>query len=55
MYFFIYGLRNTSLNKCLKASVSWYPSKSNMVNEPKHCLNLNKSTSTIFIDSCEYN
>ena len=55
MYFLIYGLRNTSLNKCLKASVSWDPSKSNMVNKPKHCLNLNESTSTIFIDPFEDN
>ena len=27
--------------------------QSNMVNEPKHCWNLNESTFTIFIDHCE--
>ena len=55
MYFWTYGLRKTSLEKCLTVPVSEEPSTSNMVNEPKHCWNLNKSTLNIFIDPCEGN
>ena len=44
MYFRYYGLRKPWLDKYLKSPVSEDPSKSNMVNEPKHCSNLNHST-----------
>ena len=55
MYFWIYGLEKTSLDKCLIGPVSEHPSTSHMVNGPKHCWNLNDSTFTIFIDHCECN
>ena len=55
MSFGIYRLRNTSLNKFLKSSVSEDPSTSDMVNGPKHCSKLNNSTFTIFIGPCEDN
>ena len=48
MYFWTYGLRKMWLDKCLKSTFSEDPSKSNMVNEPKHCWNLNDSTFTIY-------
>ena len=44
MYFQNYGLRKSWLDKCLKMHVSENPSKSNIVNGPKHCSNLNHST-----------
>ena len=37
MYFRNYGFRKTLLHKCVKSGVSKDPSKSNMVNGPKHC------------------
>ena len=37
MHFGSYGVRKPWLDKCLKSPVDDYPSKSNMVNEPKHC------------------
>ena len=40
MYFRNYGLPKTWLDQCLKSLVSEVPSKSNMVNAPKHCSNL---------------
>ena len=40
MYFRNYGLPKTWLDQCLKCPVSEDPSKSNMVNAPKHCPNL---------------
>ena len=40
MYFQNYGLQKTSLDQCLKSTVSENPPKSNMVNAPKHCANL---------------
>ena len=49
MYFRNYGPRKPLLDKCLKSPVSEGPSKSNMLNQPKHCLNLNHSNLTIFI------
>ena len=55
MYFWTYFLRKTWLDKCLKSPFSADPSTSNMVNGPKHCWNLNKSTFTIFIDHCKGN
>ena len=36
MHFLIYGLRNTSLEKCLKCPVSEEPLRSDMVNRSKH-------------------
>ena len=39
----------------LKTPISQDLSTSNMVNGPKHCLNLNNSTFTIFIDHREDN
>ena len=53
MYFGNYGLRRTWLDQCLKSLVSEYPSKSNMVNAPKHCSHLKDSPFTTFIDHCE--
>ena len=35
-----YGLPKTWLDQCLKSPVSENPTKSNMVNAPKHCSNL---------------
>ena len=55
MYFWTYGVRKTRLNKCLKSPAYEDPSTSNMVNAPKHSLNQNDSTFTIFIDSSEGN
>ena len=37
MYFLIYALRKTWLDKRLKSAVSEDPSTSNTVNGPKHC------------------
>ena len=53
MYFWIYGARNTSLEKCLKSPLSEDSLKTDMVNGSKHCRNLNGSTFAIFIDPCE--
>ena len=39
MYFRNYGLPKTWLDQCLKSPVSEDPTKSNMVNTPKHCSN----------------
>ena len=50
MYFRTYGLEKTWLDKCLKSPLS-----SKMVNGAKHCSELNDSTFTIFIDTCEAN
>ena len=55
MYFRNYGLPKTWLNQCVKSPVSEVPSKSNMVNAPKHCSNLKDSLLTIFIDHWEFN
>ena len=44
MYFRNYRLPKTWLDQCLKSPVSENPTKSNMVNAPKHCSNL-KDTS----------
>ena len=45
----------TSLDKCLKGSVWEDPSRSNMVNVPKHGLNLHHMVFIIFIDHCQVN
>ena len=45
----------TWLDKCLKSPISENSSKSNMVNEPKHCWKLHHSTSTIFVHPCQGN
>ena len=55
MYIGNYGPRKTLLDQCLKSPVSRDPSKSNMVNAPKHCLNLHGRNFTILIDRCEGN
>ena len=55
MYFGNYGMPKTWLDQCLKTHFSEYPTKSNMVNAPKHCSNLKGSTFTIFIDHWEVN
>ena len=49
MYFQNYGFRKRWLDKCVKSPVSEDPSTSNMVNEPKHCYNLDDSTFTILL------
>ena len=43
-----YGLPKTWLDQCLKSPVSENPTKSNMVNAPKHCSNL-KDTSLLYL------
>ena len=48
MYFRNYGLPKTWLDQCLKSPVSEDPTKSNMVNAPKHCSNL-KDTSLPYL------
>ena len=55
MYFWIYSLRKTWLVKCLKNPVSEDNSTSKMVNGRNHCLKLNVSTFTIFIEPFEDN
>ena len=55
MYFGNYRLRKTWLDQCVKSPVSEDPSKSNMVNAPKHCSNLNDSPFTMFINNWEGN
>ena len=55
MYFQNYGLQKTWLDNCLKSLVSEDSLTGIMVNEPKHCSNLNDSTFTMFIDHCEGN
>ena len=53
MYFQNYGLPKTWLYQCLKGPVSEDPTKSNMVNAPKHCSNLRDTSITIFINHWE--
>ena len=48
MYYRNYGLTKTWLHQCLKSPVSEDPTKSNMVNAPKHCSNL-KDTSLPYL------
>ena len=55
MYFGNYGLPNTWLDQCLKSPFSEDPSKSNMLNAPKHYSNLKKCTFTTFIHHWEVN
>ena len=55
MHFLTYGIRKTWLDKCLKNPVSEDPSRSHMINAPKHCRNLNGSIFIIFIDHFEAN
>ena len=55
MHFRSYALRKPLLDKCLKRPVDQDPARSNMVNGPKHCRNLNHSTFSIFIDQCAGN
>ena len=55
MYFRNYGPGKTLLDECLRSPLSNDPSKTNMVNAPKHCRNVKDSIFTIFIDCCEGN
>ena len=55
MYFRKYRLWKTWLVRCLTSRVTEHPSTDKMVNGSKHCLNLNESASTIFINNCEGN
>ena len=48
MYFRNHGLPKTRLDQCLKSPVSEDPTKSNMVNAPKHCSNV-KDTSLPYL------
>ena len=48
MYFPNYRLPKTWLDQCLRSPVSGDPTKSNMVNAPKHCLKL-KDTSLPYL------
>ena len=48
MYYRNYRLPKTWLDQCLKSPVSEDPTKSNMVNAPKHCSNL-KDTSLPYL------
>ena len=55
MYFRNYGLPKTWLDQCLKSPVSEDPTKSNMVNAPKHWSDLRDTSFTIFINHWEVN
>ena len=55
MYLRNYRLPKTWLDQCVKSPVSEDPSKSNMVNATKHCLNLKDTPFTIFINHCKSN
>ena len=55
MYFRNSGLRKTSLDKCLKSTVSEDTWRDNITNGFKDCCNLDDSTFTIFINHCEGN
>ena len=55
MHFWIYGLRNTSLNKYLKTPISEDPSTSDMVNGPEHFWNQKGRTFPIFVGPCKGN
>ena len=44
MYIRNYGLPKTSVDQCLKSPVSEDPTKSNMVNAPKHFSNLRNTS-----------
>ena len=55
MYFRNYGLPKTWLDQCLKSRASEDPTKSDMVNAPKHCSNLRDTSFTIFINHWEVN
>ena len=55
LYFPNYGLRKRGEINVLKIPVSEDPSRSNMVNVPKHCSNLHHSTLIIFIGHCQGN
>ena len=48
MSFRNYGLPKTRLDQCVKCPFSEDPSKSNILNAPKHCSNLKDSPFTIF-------
>ena len=50
MYFQNLGLPKTCLDQCVKSPFSEDPSKSNMVNAPKLCSNLEDTSFTIFIN-----
>ena len=53
MYFRNYRLPKTWLDQCLKSPVAEDPTKTNMVNAPKHCSNLRETSFTIFINHRE--
>ena len=53
MYFRNYGLPKTWLDQCLKSPISEDPTKSNMVNAPKHCSNSRHTSFIIFINHWE--
>ena len=55
MYFQNYGLPKTWLDQCLESPVSEHPSKTNMLNPPKHCSNLKDTPCTIVINHCKRN
>ena len=55
MYFQNYGLRKTWLHLPRESPVSEDAPKSNMVNGPNHCFNLNGSTVSIFSNLFEGN
>ena len=55
MHFRKYGVPKTWLDLCVKSPVSKDPSKSNMVNAAKLCLNLKDTPFTSFINHCKRN
>ena len=55
MYFWIYGLRKISLNKCLRNTVSQENSASGKVNGNKRCENPDDTTFSMIIDHREGN
>ena len=55
MYFQNYGVPKIWLDQGLKSPVSEDPTKTNMVNAPKHCPNWRDTSFTIFINHWEVN
>ena len=55
MYFRIYWLQKTCVDKCLKSRISDDHSTNNLENSSKHCCNMNDSTFTMLINHCKGN
>ena len=55
MYFGNYRLPKLWLDQCVKSPFSEHPSKSNILNAPKHCSNLKDRPFIMFINDWEGN